>query len=154
MSLSTKPLYCSTCARWTCGHGYEWKVLCPDCLRVLATVTLQILPFGKFKGRMVHLMDLPEERRYLTWFLNSIDDMALPLRTTILYQLGFLPMHEAPPLPEWAAVLELRLPIQSDDVKAAYRTLAKKRHPDAGGSDEQMQRLNSARDQATAYLRQ
>lgn len=154
MSELTPSLYCSTCARWTCGHGYEWKVFCPDCLSELATVTLQLLPFGKFKGRAVHLMDTPEERRYLTWFLNSIEQIAPPLRTTILYQLGFLPMHETPPLPEWAAVLELRLPVRPEDVKGAYRALAKKYHPDTGGTEELMQRLNSARAQAAAYLRQ
>ncbi|GAC1381072.1 MAG: hypothetical protein NVS3B25_32470 [Hymenobacter sp.] len=154
MSTSTAPLYCSTCARWTSGHGYEWNVFCPDCLRILACITRQVLPFGKFKGRVVDQMDSPEERRYLTWFLNTIEAIPPPLRTAILYQLGFLPMHETAPLPEWAAVLELRLPIRPDDVKGAYRTLAKKYHPDAGGSEEQMQRLNSARAQATAYLRQ
>ena len=154
MPLSTEPLYCSTCAIWTPGYGHAWKVFCPDCLQVLATVTQQSLPFGKFKGKAVLAMDSPEERRYLTWFLNSIEQIAPPLHTTILYQLGFLPMNEAPLLPEWAAVLELRLPIRPEDVKGAYRTLAKKHHPDTGGSEEQMQRLNSARAQATAYLRQ
>ena len=154
MSTPAASLYCSTCARWTSGHGYEWNIFCPDCLRVLATVTHQVLPFGKFKGQAVHLMNSPEERRYLAWFINNVEQIAPPLHTTILYQLGFLPMHEAPPRPEWAAVLELRLPIRPEDVKGAYRTLAKKHHPDTGGSEEQMQRLNSARAQATAYLRQ
>ena len=153
MSPSTPTLYCSTCVRWTPGYGHQWSVYCPDCLRLLATVTQQSLPFGKFKGRAVLAMNTPEERRYLTWFANSIETMAPPLLITILYQLGFLPMNETPPRPEWAAVLDLRLPVRPEDVKGAYRTLAKKHHPDAGGSEEQMQRLNSARDQATAYLR-
>ena len=154
MSEPVLTLYCPTCARWTPGHHHAWQVFCPDCLTVITAISAQLMPFGKFKGRGVYQLNSPEERRYLTWFLDAIQDITPALRIAVLYQLGFLPMHEAPPLPEWAAVLELRLPIRPDDVKGAYRAMAKKYHPDAGGSEEQMQRLNSARAQAAAYLRQ
>jgi len=39
-----------------------------------------------------------------------------------------------------------------DDVQAAYRDLAKKNHPDVGGSADLMARLNQARDAAIRSL--
>ena len=45
-------------------------------------------------------------------------------------------------------VLGLRPDAPADLIEAAYKTLAKVRHPDAGGSDEAMQELNEARDVA------
>lgn len=153
-TLSPTAIFCPTCNAYTPGHGYDWQVYCPVCSARIGAITLQHMPFGKFKGRAVHQMDQPEEQRYLTWFLGNVDRFPEPLYFTILYCLGRLPMHEQPPIPAWAALLELRYPICSADVKGAYRALAKKYHPDAGGSDEQMKLLNAARAQATAYLSQ
>lgn len=48
----------------------------------------------------------------------------------------------------WAKVLNLPVTATAVQIKAAYRKLAKTAHVDAGGSDEKMSRLNTARDQA------
>lgn len=150
--LTPAPFYCAHCALDTPGHGHNWQVYCPACLRVIARITRQSLPFGKFKGREVHTMRSPEEQRYLNWFLSNVDIYSTELGNALYYQLGYVPLHEQPPLPDWAALLELQHPIRPEDVKGAYRTLAKRYHPDAGGSKEQMQRLNAARTQAIAHL--
>ena len=90
--------------------------------------------------------------RYLRWFAENIDSIAPPLRTTLYYCLGLLPAQEQPPRPEWANVLQLPDPIETADVKRAYRTLAKQYHPDTGGSAELMQRLNAARAEAEQFI--
>lgn len=43
-------------------------------------------------------------------------------------------------------VLGLSWPCTKKDVQSAYRTLAKVAHPDRGGTEEAMRRLNTARD--------
>ena len=47
----------------------------------------------------------------------------------------------------------LGLPPTADEaqIKAAYRTLARRLHPDAGGNDAAFQKLRDAADLATAY---
>ncbi|WP_158011020.1 DnaJ domain-containing protein [Hymenobacter lapidarius] len=97
-------------------------------------------------------MSSPEELRYLAWFLANVDIYSNDLGNAILYQLGRVPLYERLPLPQWAAVMELQHPIRPEDVKTAYRRLAKKYHPDAGGTDEQMKQLNAARTQALAHF--
>lgn len=55
----------------------------------------------------------------------------------------------APAAEHWT-VLGLAPGASRDVIQAAYRTLAKSAHPDAGGSDAQMAALNRARDAALA----
>jgi hypothetical protein len=51
------------------------------------------------------------------------------------------------PAPEqWWQVLGLTEKASITEIDAAYRALARKAHPDAGGSDAMMARLNAARD--------
>lgn len=58
---------------------------------------------------------------------------------------------EALPAPEqWWQVLGVASDAPSRLIEAAYRAKAKDAHPDAGGSDAAMSRLNAARDQARA----
>lgn len=55
----------------------------------------------------------------------------------------------AAPAPQhWTAVLGLPATATRADIEAAFRRLARERHPDAGGSDAMMAALNAARDQA------
>lgn len=55
---------------------------------------------------------------------------------------------EALPAPEqWWQVLGLSERAGRDEIGAAYRTKARSAHPDQGGSDAAMARLNAARDQ-------
>lgn len=54
---------------------------------------------------------------------------------------------------DWRAVLDFGPgQVTVDDVQAKYRLLARKAHPDAGGSEVEMSRLNVARDAALEAL--
>ncbi len=48
------------------------------------------------------------------------------------------------PTPDYYAVLGLQPTASPDQIKAAYRAVAKQAHPDAGGSPEAMQAVNEA----------
>jgi hypothetical protein len=56
--------------------------------------------------------------------------------------------HVRPPrpiqTPDWAVELGVPFPTSRDAIDKAYRALAKKRHPDVGGSQEAMTKLNLA----------
>lgn len=52
----------------------------------------------------------------------------------------------------WREVLALGSAPARQDIESAYRTLARERHPDAGGSHEAMAELNRARDEALAEI--
>lgn len=55
---------------------------------------------------------------------------------------------------DWQIVLDLQdliLP-NRDDIEQAYRRLARLRHPDLGGSADEMAELSRARDEAYAWL--
>lgn len=54
----------------------------------------------------------------------------------------------APPGNDWWDVLGVPRGASLDAIEAAYREKAKRAHPDAGGTAEQMQHLNAARDAA------
>lgn len=49
---------------------------------------------------------------------------------------------------DWWEVLQVDPSAQPLEIEAAFRALARKRHPDVGGSDSLMAELNRARDQA------
>lgn len=51
----------------------------------------------------------------------------------------------APGATPWHDVLQVRRDASRDDVEAAFRRLARERHPDRGGSDAMMAELNRAR---------
>jgi hypothetical protein len=70
---------------------------------------------------------------------------------------AFAGYAQLPPAPgqdgdPWWTVLNVSPNASRDDVEAAYRDLAKKNHPDVGGSAELMARINRARDAATRAL--
>lgn len=56
---------------------------------------------------------------------------------------GFRPQRPIQP-PDWAVELGVPFPTSRDAIDKAYRALAKKRHPDVGGSQEDMTKLNLA----------
>lgn len=66
---------------------------------------------------------------------------------------GFLALP-APKGSHWTEVLSLPRDAKREDVKAAYRRLASKHHPDTGGSHEQMTELNAAQDAALQEIAQ
>lgn len=57
------------------------------------------------------------------------------------------------PRPEWAAVLGVPWPVTGPQIRRAYLRLSKRHHPDVGGSDARMQKINEAHDAAAAWLR-
>lgn len=76
------------------------------------------MPFGKHKGR--DITDIP--RSYLCWMLNTIEFHDECLREEVrrvYYGIG-----------------------EVDEIRSAYLRLAKKYHPDVGGTKEAMQALN------------
>ncbi len=48
-------------------------------------------------------------------------------------------------------VLELDAPVEFDEIKAQYRRLVMRHHPDRGGSKERLQAVNEAMEQLRAY---
>jgi hypothetical protein len=54
------------------------------------------------------------------------------------------PAGQAPPAPWWI-VLDVPAIATAEQIEAAYRARAKRAHPDAGGSNDAMARLNRAR---------
>lgn len=61
--------------------------------------------------------------------------------------------YERLPAPEqWWEVLGVTMQPTRDEVSTAYRAKARAAHPDQGGSDAAMARLNAARDAAIAML--
>lgn len=57
-----------------------------------------------------------------------------------------------PATTEWWAVLDIAPNAPLDEVEAAFRALARRAHPDAGGSHDEMARLTAAREQAKKAL--
>lgn len=63
--------------------------------------------------------------------------------------------HVALPAPEqWWQVLGISQHAGAEAITRAYRDLARKAHPDQGGSDAAMARLNSARDRGLQAVRE
>lgn len=55
----------------------------------------------------------------------------------------------------WRAVLELQAPrVRAEEVVARFRLLAKRLHPDVGGSNEKMVELNVAKTEALKEIAQ
>lgn len=80
------------------------------------------MPFGKHKGQPVE--NMPPQ--YLEW-LASNTDLREPLRSAVWRALG-------------ADMVPVGL--DTDRVKATYRAVSLKWHPDRGGSHEAMQAVN------------
>ena len=55
-------------------------------------------------------------------------------------------------LPAWAVTLGVEAPLTLERVKTAYRAAAKRAHPDRGGTEEAMARINAAWKEAQQYL--
>ena len=86
------------------------------------------MPFGKYSG--LDLADLPTS--YLRWLL-SLDDLREPLRSAAMSEYRGRYFEE----PERAVST-----LDADAIKAIYRELAFKWHPDRGGTKEAMQAVN------------
>src|SRR5262245_60469889 len=90
------------------------------------------MPFGKFRG--VPIEDLDDD--YLRW-LDQLDDLREPLRSAVT---------EECVRRNCTKKVHMNLSMVQESIEAGRRTLAKKFHPDSGGSTEKMQMLNSTCD--------
>ena len=105
------------------------------------------MPFGRHRGRLVR--DLPDH--YLIWLINNVA-LYGDLRCAVEAE------YEARDLQHTgSSVIVLRpeqRPIAREIVDAGYHTLARRMHPDAGGTNEQMILLTAVatamREQLTA----
>lgn len=61
---------------------------------------------------------------------------------------GFVALPSPAAKRSWRQVLNIGGSASADDIEAAFRRLAKERHPDRGGSDAMMAELNAARAEA------
>jgi hypothetical protein len=99
------------------------------------------IPFGRHRGH--DSAELPTD--YLTWAHTIARS---PLRGAIDAELRRRGHHEDPtdsPVVLVAPPDELK-PTVVEMLRAGHRTLARRHHPDVGGSLAIMQRINSARD--------
>jgi uncharacterized protein (DUF3820 family) len=79
------------------------------------------MPFGKYRGQ--DIQDVPGD--YLVWLWENVE-LREPLRSEV-----YLCLFEG-----------LDAVVPSDKLKTTYRELAKKWHPDMGGTTEAMQAVN------------
>lgn len=70
------------------------------------------------------------------------------VRATFTGFLALPPARGTAAVAHWSEVLEVERTAGKAEIERAYRTAAKRAHPDAGGSAEAMAELNSARDTA------
>lgn len=90
------------------------------------------MPFGKYRGCPVE--DLPEG--YLNWLIENVD-LREPLRTAVYDALERQWNTEPATMPA------------ANNVKTVYRKLARKYHPDTGGSTQAMQAINEFYEELT-----
>lgn len=84
------------------------------------------MPFGKFKGEEIE--DLPSS--YLVFLIEQCDNLKPFLKEEIENELDF------------RFGKDKNMPAVSKDVKAVYKKLALKYHPDKGGNTMAMQAVN------------
>lgn len=99
------------------------------------------MPFGKYKGW--RLQSIPED--YLQWLLDNVELFGT-LENAVIQELRARAGHgkstgydQATSKPKTPAKAMTR-----QDVDSWYRALAKKWHPDRGGSKESMQAIQDA----------
>lgn len=96
------------------------------------------MPFGKHKGKL--LRDLPDT--YLAWLLG-LSDLREPLKTELRLEGERRVRSYAPPKP--ARELPPRETAE-EIITAGYRQVALRRHPDHGGTHDEMLAVNAAAD--------
>jgi hypothetical protein len=106
------------------------------------------MPFGRFKGFL--LSDIPNW--YLSW-LAGLDDLREPLASAV--EREFRRRHNEeepePAAPAGAACPDPR--VADELVTAGFKSLARKYHPDMGGSHESMLAVNRVAEWLRALLR-
>ena len=96
------------------------------------------MPFGKYRGQQVE--NLPDS--YLEW-LHELDDLRGRLRRAVDSEWHFRRETKSPDQHVPACDLDSAdRALLAELVRAGYRALALKYHPDTGGNAETMLRLN------------
>ena len=100
------------------------------------------MPFGKFKGEDVE--DVPIV--YLKWLWKNVP-LRSGLRDSVASVLGIgIDGENRSPPQNSNDPIAVDCKIVCDLIKLGYRELAKRYHPDIGGSNEKMTRLNIVRE--------
>lgn len=149
-------LICPRCAVYRPTVLFDFQVYCTVCHYSVAHWRDTPIPFGKYKGRLVYDMTAADELRYFAWAVGNVTSLTNELRTAMLVQMGAITCVTVSPVPQvwWAEMLSLPTRFSKAEIKASYRSLSKRLHPDMGGSDAAMQLLNEARtcaDNAATY---
>jgi hypothetical protein len=99
---------------------------------------MRTMPFGKHKGES--LRDIPYD--YLSWVLDNCTRIDRWLRAAIRQELDRRLDDDGDPEPAYPPPADLQ-----NVVRAWYRRLVLKYHPDRGGSHEAMKAINDAHEQ-------
>lgn len=103
---------------------------------------MRTMPFGKHKGQP--LAEVPTD--YLRW-LTGLDDLREPLYSAAHAELD---RREDDDTPIFTTTRSCPAPDLAEElVGAGLRSLARRHHPDAGGTDDDMQQINAV----TEWLR-
>jgi hypothetical protein len=108
------------------------------------------MPFGKF--RHWPLPNVPTD--YLLWLEENIQ-LREPLRTAVRRELELREWDPEPCAVAKGVTLTIApddVPLTQDLVNAGYGSLALRLHPDRGGSNEGMKRLNALAEQLRSQL--
>ena len=111
------------------------------------------MPFGRFKG--LDVLDLPDD--YLRWLLENIE-LREPLLSAVQREQGhrrnWTPIKPSPTKQKVISVQPDQIGLVREIIESGYKVVARRKHPDVGGSDAEMIRLNllaeSLRNQLTA----
>lgn len=98
------------------------------------------MPFGKYKG--IDILELPSN--YLLYALETFDlpeELTIVLSTTLYDRLIAMPNCGG-----YFENMVINIGIDEHKIKAVYKALTLKYHPDKGGSHEAMQAINEFRD--------
>jgi hypothetical protein len=107
------------------------------------------MPFGKHKGRPIST--LPDS--YLAW-LTSLPDLREPLRSEVEREIEWRTgARESSSSPSSYASPCPSPELASDLIAAGFKNLAKRLHPDVGGSHEKMLLLNNIAEWLRSRLR-
>lgn len=98
------------------------------------------MPFGKYRGRDV--ADLPED--YTIWLLEHVR-LRPTLRRAVEARLGLLELERLRDELR-AECAQLMGELDNDTIGRWYREMARRFHPDAGGSHEAMKAINAGKE--------
>ena len=117
--------------------------------RVRDDMSIPTMPWGKFRGVPLNQIDTD----YLRWVVDVAEATRPGLRADVEAELARRRQTHAPPSPFWRKPCP-DVAVAHEIVTTGQRTLAKRHHPDVGGSTGLMQRINAVADWLKAQVPQ